>query len=310
VEEARLWLLLRGADKSAPAVLWLHGGPGGAESPLFRLYNRTLEARFVVGYWDQRGAGRSYDADADPARLTIDQHLKDLDQIVDYVCAELGVTQVALIGHSWGSALGLLYAKRHPEKVSAFVGVGQLVNTLAQQRSQQAFVLAQAYVKDDDKAASEISAIGDPPFSAEQGAAIERWVDRYGGIFNNKPSFAGAVLRGVVRGYIRPWEIPGFIRANNVSLKVMNAELLALDLAATVQSVQVPVMFALGRYDRQVDARLAAEFFEALAAPLKRLVWFENSAHNVPFEEPELFNSEVIDFLQTVHNSPARGTAD
>lgn len=300
VNNAHLWLLLRGADRTAPVVLWLHGGPGGAESPLFRLYNRALERSFVVGYLDQRGAGRSFDPDADLALLTVEQHLQDLDRIIDFTRAELDVRQVALIGHSWGSALGLLYTNHHPEKVMAFIGVGQLVNTVEQQRSQQAFVLAQARAHKDEAAIAQIGGIGEPPFSSEQAAAVERLVDRYGGIFHNKPSFTGAVLSGIVRGYIRPWEIPTFIRANNVSLQAMNAELSTLDLTEAVRSVDVPVLFTLGRHDRQVDSRLAASYFEALKSPDKRLIWFEDSAHNVPFEEPDRFNAEVKQFLQSV----------
>ena len=59
VEGAKLFLLTRGADRRLPVLLWLHGGPGGAERPLFRYYNGELENSFVVTYWDQRGAGRS-----------------------------------------------------------------------------------------------------------------------------------------------------------------------------------------------------------------------------------------------------------
>ena len=50
VAGARLYLLIRGADRGAPVLLWLHGGPGGAERPLFRYYNHELEDHFVVAY--------------------------------------------------------------------------------------------------------------------------------------------------------------------------------------------------------------------------------------------------------------------
>jgi pimeloyl-ACP methyl ester carboxylesterase len=66
-----MYLLTRGADRSAPVLFWLHGGPGGAERPVFRYFNSELENHFVVVYWDQRGAGRSFDLKADPHRLTI-----------------------------------------------------------------------------------------------------------------------------------------------------------------------------------------------------------------------------------------------
>ena len=47
-------------DAPAPLVLWLHGGPGGAERPLFRLFDAALEDHAVVAYLDQRGSGRSF----------------------------------------------------------------------------------------------------------------------------------------------------------------------------------------------------------------------------------------------------------
>jgi hypothetical protein len=47
-EALPLYLLIRGADRTAPLLLWLHGGPGGAERPLFRYFNDDLEKSFVV----------------------------------------------------------------------------------------------------------------------------------------------------------------------------------------------------------------------------------------------------------------------
>ena len=69
VANADVYLEVRGDDARAPVLLWLHGGRGGAERPLFRYFHGELERRFVVAYWDQRGAGRSFDADADPRAL-------------------------------------------------------------------------------------------------------------------------------------------------------------------------------------------------------------------------------------------------
>jgi pimeloyl-ACP methyl ester carboxylesterase len=59
-------------------------------------------------------------------------------------------------------------------------------------------------------------------------------------------------------------------------------------------------VFLLGRFDRHVDAKLAAAYLEALRAPAKRLVWFERSAHNVPFEEPERFDQTVVAELRAL----------
>ena len=44
---------------------------------------------------------------------------------------------------------------------------------------------------------------------------------------------------------------------------------------------------------RLLEARLSAEYFDALQAPQKLLAWFEHSAHDVPFDEPEEFVKQV-----------------
>src|SRR6516165_11360881 len=108
------------------------------------------------------------------------------------------------------------------------------------------------------------------------------------------------MVRAIFSGLVTPWEIPRLIQANNISLEAMNEELLGLDLARSVPSTGVPVLFFLGRYDQHTDGRLAATYFATLCAPVKRLVWFEKSAHNVPFEEPRLFNGTVVRELESI----------
>lgn len=293
VPGARLYLLVRGDDAHAPVLLWLHGGPGGAERPLFRLYNGSLERRFVVAYLDQRGAGRSYDPEADPKALTIARHLADLDLVVDHLRRSLGREKVILVGHSWGSALGLLYAKAHPEKVAAVVGVAQVVTPLAADRAQVAWAEAEARRRGDEKALKILADLPGPPFRAEDELRLESVVGRYGGIYHHKPSFSLALIRAVAAGYVSPGEIPRMIHANNVSLDAMAEEIGRLDLARDVPALAVPIAFLLGRYDHHVDAGLATAYFERLQAPAKRLMWFEGSAHNIPFEEPARFNAAL-----------------
>ncbi len=301
VDNAKLFLMTCGADRRAPVLLWLHGGPGGAERPLFRYFNGDLEDNFVVAYWDQRGAGRSFDLDADPHSLTIARHLADLDVVVDHLRQSLGQGKIVLIGHSWGTALGLLYAQAHPDKVSAFIGVAQVVSTREGQQAQYDFALDEASRRKDTDALARLRAIGPPPHkTATQVLAMETLAERYGGVFHKEPHRMWTLVHGMLRGLVTPWEIPSFIRANNVSLEAMNEELLGLDLARSVSSINVPVFFFLGRHDRHVEATLAATYFGALRAPVKRLIWFENSAHNVPFEEPDLFNATVTSTLQSI----------
>src|SRR6516162_4665403 len=132
LDGTKMYLLTRGADRSAPVLLWLHGGPGGAERPLFRYFNSELERHFTVVYWDQRGAGRSFDPKADRLGLTIARHLADLNAIIDHLRSTLRPAKVLLVGHSWGAALSIFYAGAHPHKVSAVFAANPLVSVREQ----------------------------------------------------------------------------------------------------------------------------------------------------------------------------------
>ena len=77
-------------------------------------------------------------------------------------------------------------------------------------------------------------------------------------------------------------------------------ELNALNLEVAVPELKMPVWFLLGRNDHQVDAQVAAAYFEKLIAPSKKLVWFEHSGHFPPFEEPEKFNAAMTDVAKAV----------
>jgi proline iminopeptidase len=299
VGDARLYMNIRGHDDGAPLLIWLHGGPGGAERPLFRMYNAPLERQFIVVYLDQRGTGRSFDREADSSLLTVSRHLADLDRVIEHLLGQLGARQIVLVGHSWGSALGLLYARAHPAKAAAVVGVGQFTSDIAQQKVQYGFVKAEARRRGRTNALARIESIGPPPFTVEDGLAIARFVDRYGGYWRDRPNLFLLAAKAAMRGSAMPWELPRMIKGNNVSLHAMRDELLELDLRTQVPSIDVPVIFMLGRYDKQVDSGLAAEYYEQIAAPMKRLKWFD-TAHNIPFEAPDDFNTSLPALLDSV----------
>jgi len=80
----------------------------------------------------------------------------------------------------------------------------------------------------------------------------------------------------------------------------MAGELAKLDLRNAIPAVDVPITFMPGRYDHQLDSSLAAAYFNMLDAPVKSLIWFEQSAHNIPFEEPDTFNEILRNELSRI----------
>ena len=297
VNGVRQWLSVHGKPRRGPVLLILHGGPGGSETLLFRHFNRTLEDRFRVAYWDQRGAGRSYDAAHPPPGMTVAQFVADLGVVVDHLCLSLGAP-IVLLGHSWGSALGLLYARHRPKTVVGHVGVAQVADQAAQERASYAFALSEARRRQNERATRELLAIGPPPLDVDALFIKNGWVEAFGGYFAQDFSKTGLALSVLIHGEASIGEIRQLIAANAFSLRSMWPEVRTLNLPALVPGVELPVAFMLGRHDQQCPASLAAAYFERLAAPDKTLIWFEKSAHNMPFEQPEKFDDEVVSLVE------------
>lgn len=102
------WLLIRGRHSANPVLLWLHGGPGASEMPVVPHYNRALEEEFVVVHWDQRGAGKSNPRDFDESTMTFERFVQDAHELTRHLKRRFGKKKIYLLGHSWGSHLGLV----------------------------------------------------------------------------------------------------------------------------------------------------------------------------------------------------------
>ncbi|PKP84240.1 MAG: prolyl aminopeptidase [Alphaproteobacteria bacterium HGW-Alphaproteobacteria-2] len=112
-------------NPKGPAVVVLHGGPGGGCSPAMRRY-------FAPGHWrvvlfDQRGCGRSRPHASVEANTS--QHLV---ADVETIRQTLGISDWVVFGGSWGATLALLYAQAHPARVRHLVLRGVFLMTQAE----------------------------------------------------------------------------------------------------------------------------------------------------------------------------------
>ena len=83
-------------------------------------------------------------------------------------------------------------------------------------------------------------------------------------------------------------------------MRLLWPQLLDVDLFEQVPEMQVPVFCIEGRHDWEVPSILSARYFEALRAPTKQLIWFENSAHLPNAEERDRFNQIMRDEVRAV----------
>lgn len=123
-------IMIRGKDKNNPVIIFVHGGPGTSEIPYAQKYQDLLEEKFTVVHYDQRGSGKSYHFFEDYSNLTSDLLVEDLLAMTDYISKRLGKEKAILIGHSYGTYIGMQAANKAPEKYEAYVGIGQMSDTL------------------------------------------------------------------------------------------------------------------------------------------------------------------------------------
>jgi proline iminopeptidase len=289
----RLWF--RGLDVERPAVILLHGGPGASEAALFRRFNRDLERHFLVIYWEQRGAGRSFSKDIPPASMTIAQFVRDLDEVVELARRRFQRDRVVLLGHSWGTAIGILYAAQFPEKVAAYLGIGQVADMPKGERVSWEFARREAARRRDRGALRDLERIGPPPHTVDDMLTSRKQVERFDGTFHGPLSTGRLIWAAFRTDEASLVDLIKFGQGNRFSLEHLWNEFRTFDIDDTLLSFDVPIAFLLGRHDWVVPSVLADRYLQRITAPCTQLVWFEQSAHNPPFEEPEAFNRAVID---------------
>jgi len=297
-------VIIRGRRLSNPALIWV--GDLWCETPLLRHFNAALEEQFVVVYWCQRYSGQSLNPFATPPKtLSLEQYVGDLSVLVDRVRARLRKDKVVLIGHSSGTALGLVYTQRHPEHVAAYVGVGQIVNQAEGAKRSYDFALSVARARHNDQATAQLTRIGPPPYAgARSGAILRKWTITFGGAFHGKLSYATLALIGFTAREANWRDVVAFARGEKYSA-AMAPEMSALAFDHRDWKFQVPVYLISGRYDHRTDGGLAEAFLDRIEAPKKGFVWFERSAHSPPFEEPAAFNAWITDHVRPLATAPA-----
>ncbi len=297
------WLLIRGRDRTKPVLLVLHGGPGMPIIPFFQELDKTsrLEENFVMVYWDQRGAGHSYDPGIPADSMTIEQFVSDAHDLTLSLIERFQTPKIYLLGHSWGTIIGVKSVTRWPELFQAYIGVGQVVSLSQNETLSYQFALSSARKYRHKEGLDELKAIGPPPYASYEGVMRQRHWSR---LFSEKKLHSGSFLRNLMGAGARAPEQtelvfldqapPVWLEGPAFSLKHLWTELKQVDLVQEAPAIHVPVYFLEGRCDYIAPSVLAKDYFQKLQAPGgKALVWFEHSAHSPFADEPEKF-AEVL----------------
>lgn len=294
------YCIIRAEDVSKPVMLFLHGGPGVPEYFIMKEENKQLQKYFIMVYWEQRGAGKSYCRDKSNCNLTTKQLIEDTKELSEILINRFNKEKIYIMGHSWGSMLGLLTVQKYPELFYAYLGIGQVSNQYEAEKESLQWIKHRADELNDKKGLKKIQTLTLP----EPLADVKEWdyylrvhrkyLLKYGGTYHQKVSMLKFLKDFLfVSEYTLKDKIM-LIPSAFYSLKCLWHDVVSINLYQEISSIDVPVYIFQGVHDYQVSYALAKKFFDNLKAPKKQFLTFENSAHSPITEEYHSFNEKVI----------------
>ncbi|HEU4602397.1 MAG TPA: alpha/beta fold hydrolase [Steroidobacteraceae bacterium] len=285
------FISMRGVDKRNPILLIIHGGPGFPTTPMAWWATRGLEEYFTVVHWDQRGSGKTYllnDPKVVAPTMKPERFVDDTEELVAWLRKDMHKQKVFVLGTSWGSYVGLEFARRRPEWLHAYIGMGQAVDCPESERRGYAYALEAARKAGNKEAITELESIA--PYAAPgdsiplEKIRIERkWSDFFGGVMAYRTHQIDGMVVGLSPDYSDE-EARHVFDGNGFSQDFLLSFVLSVNLSQ-VTKLDCPLVILAGRHDRTVNAQVAHEWFERVQAPSKRFVWFEHSAHEIFTEE-------------------------
>ena len=274
-----------GSGSSTP-VLFIHGGPGDSSCSFVAHVDGIAAERPVILY-DQLGAGYS-------DRIENLEELARLPRFVeeiDAIRAELGLVELHIVGHSWGTAVALEYLlTAEPTGIKSIVFVGPFFSTerwiadandlLAElpAEAQEAVRLA---VESGDFDSSDFVAADDlfwgkfgvrTPREQLNREPCEKEPSGDSGLYRHMWGPSEFISTGILKDYDRIGRLP------------------ELDL---------PVLFVAGEYD---EARPeTVEYYQQLVDGSKSKI-LPDAGHVVHYDRTVMFNNVVAEFFDEVES--------
>lgn len=274
VDGGTIWYKVSGSGSATP-VLLLHGGPG-----FNSYYLKALEAlgdqRKVVRY-DQLGGGKSSGL-TDTSRMTIAHFVAELESLR----AHLGYDKVHLLGHSWGTILGLEYYRSHPEHVASLTLASAALDIPEWERHAKELVKT---LSDSAQRAIRVREAEKKFDAPDYQAALNEFYGKY--VWLRPP--AADLDSTMSQANMHIYEY-----MQGPSEFTIVGTLKKYDARPYLKSVKVPTLFTVGEVDEANPATIRRH---AAMVPGAKLVVIPGAAHITSWDNPEAMVKAVRDHL-------------
>jgi pimeloyl-ACP methyl ester carboxylesterase len=288
------WVTIRGWDRDNPMLLFLHGGPGDVTNPWTFALFAPWEKHFTVVQWDQRGAGRTLRKTGPTVAptITVDRMVQDGIELTEYLRKHLGKEKIIVVGHSFGTILGLGMVRARPELFYAYVGTGQVADEAKNYFVAYDELLKKARAVGNQQAIEELSRVGPPPYASGGGYRVQwRWANAFEGVDEFLYGTIGLAL-------VAPGNSVQDINDSGDG-QVLSAERLVPQTKSSGPKelgleFSIPMFFIQGAEDFTTPTALARNYLDSMKAPRKEFVTINGGGHFAVFMHSDQFLQELV----------------
>jgi pimeloyl-ACP methyl ester carboxylesterase len=225
-------------------------------------------------------------------------------EIVQCLKSRYHKQKIVLLGHSWGSVLGSLFIKGHPEEVAYYIGVGQVINKLASERLSYAKVKEVIVQANDQNALKKLKALGDYPgeqFDTQwlkKSLQLRKLQGKYHLTMKSNVSPLKTLLTSPLFQFS---DLSALIKGNKANKELMTF-LGRFDLNADPAEYNVPLYYIVGEHDWQTPVALTQDYVQRINAPEKKIYIIPNAGHMTMVDQPALFLSLLRDIKNRQEN--------
>jgi pimeloyl-ACP methyl ester carboxylesterase len=223
--------------------------------------------------------------------------IKDLFEIIQYLKKKYNQKKIIILGHSWGSVLGSMFIKKYPEEVAYYIGVGQVISMLENERVGYEKVKELILQANDKKSLEKLEAVGDYPgdkFDSQSWNNCGK-IRRLQGKYNLAVKMDLSIIITVLRSPIfKLSDISPLIKGFKANKKIIDF-LGAFDLNTESVEYEVPINYILGGNDWQTPYVIAQEYFSKINAPYKKFYLIPNAGHMTMLDQPQLFFEALLE---------------
>lgn len=301
------WIYIRGKE-NAPLLLFLHGGPGITsgiylEEPFFQ----ALEQDYLVVYWDQRCAGKSFSFRSLTTPISPSQLIEDTKELSRYLLHTYKQEKLVLLGFSYGAYIGIHAVKDCPELYDYYVAIGQPVHDDKAMLEGYAYLEKLAKETNNVSLVKKLKKIGQPPYKKETEYLRFRFIlDGYGGFRYERKT-------KLFKDYIKPLfssKVYSFFDKCKwlVGLSYSLTHLSMEEDSLTVQNttLQVPSLFLAGEKDYITPLSLVEELFELSKDSVFHCTIIPKAAHDVHLEQPDVVLGEIKCWREKISQNGAK----